>query len=90
MSFGAKASAVTVTFYASTRPFSRSKLARWAEPRPRLLLLGGCGRIGTAAAVHLMKRAPGPLEVVFFVVENFEVNFFWWNETINYHCLLRA
>lgn len=23
----------------------------------------GCGRIGTAAAVHLMKRAPGPLEV---------------------------
>lgn len=23
----------------------------------------GCGRIGTAAAVHLMRRAPGPLEV---------------------------
>lgn len=24
----------------------------------------GCGRIGTAAAVHMMQRAPGPLEVI--------------------------
>ena len=54
-----------VTYSASTRQFSRSKSARHAA-RPRLLLLGGCGRIGTAAAVHLMKRAPGPLEVRFF------------------------
>ena len=33
-----------------------------------LLSLGfsqrGCGRIGTAAAVHMMQRAPGPLEVI--------------------------
>lgn len=30
----------------------------------RILLLGGTGRIGTAAAVHLLQRIPGPLELV--------------------------
>eukprot|EP00401_Gymnodinium_catenatum_P005865 CAMPEP_0117580358 /NCGR_PEP_ID=MMETSP0784-20121206/65154_1 /TAXON_ID=39447 /ORGANISM="" /LENGTH=523 /DNA_ID=CAMNT_0005380403 /DNA_START=1 /DNA_END=1569 /DNA_ORIENTATION=- len=30
----------------------------------RVLLLGGAGRIGTAAAVHLARRAPGPIELI--------------------------
>lgn len=75
--------------YASTRQFSRSKSARHAA-RPRLLLLGGCGRIGTAAAVHLMKRAPGPLEVRFFlrfVVSVFSMIFSYWKDTKIYHTL---
>eukprot|EP00913_Durusdinium_trenchii_P035954 g33639.t1 len=47
---------------AATSPTSGE--GRRTARRPRLMLLGGCGRIGTAAAVHLMKKAQGPLEVI--------------------------
>lgn len=40
---------------------ARSRVPRRAA---RILLLGGAGRIGTAAAVHLLKRAKEPIEVV--------------------------
>ncbi|CAJ1437928.1 unnamed protein product, partial [Effrenium voratum] len=48
------------------RRASRARCARCARhaAKTRVVLLGGAGRIGTAAAVHLLRRSPNPLEVV--------------------------
>ena len=50
--------------FSSTSTLIGASAAASATPRPRVLVLGGTGRIGTACATHLLRASAAPIHVI--------------------------